>query len=41
MDDALYTYNLITPVKHIILSDNLCNIERANYSWNVLDAYFK
>lgn len=41
MDDALYTYNLIAPVKHIILSDNLCNIERANYSWNVLDAYFK
>ena len=41
MTDALYTYNLISPVKHIILGESLCNLERMTYNWNMLDAYFK
>lgn len=41
MNDALYTYNLISPVKHIIISDGLCNMERMSYNWNMLDAYFR
>jgi len=41
MEDALYTYNLISPIKHVILADGLKNIERCGYNWNVMDAYFE
>ncbi|MBQ9048875.1 MAG: ABC transporter substrate-binding protein [Solobacterium sp.] len=41
MEDALYTYNLIAPIKHVILADGLKNVERCSYNWNMLDAYFE
>lgn len=41
LTEALYTYNLIEPVKHVILSDNLMNAVRCGYAWSLLDAYFE